>query len=73
MEIEEGDRSSLLHAINILRDYSKLTVEVKMLPGSAEFSIMDGKRALRSKEIVSEQLQREMGLDNDAGKHNVAF
>lgn len=73
VEIEEGDDSSLLHAINILNNYSKLTVEVKMLPMSREFAIMDGKRALRSKEFVLEQLKREMGLHNDEGKRKRGF
>ncbi|KAJ7389895.1 hypothetical protein OS493_028356 [Desmophyllum pertusum] len=34
---------------------------------------MDGKRALRSKEIVSEQIKLEMELHNDAGKHKRGF
>ena len=54
VEIGERDNSSLLHAIDALKDYFKLTVEVKLQPSAAEFSIDDGKRALRTKEVNSE-------------------
>lgn len=73
VEIEEGDESSLLHAIDLLKDYSKLTVEVKLLPSPAEFFIIDGKRKVRSKEVVSEQLKRELGLHDDSGKRKRGF
>lgn len=43
VEIEEGDESSLLHAIDLLKDYSKLTAEVKLLPSPADYFVIDGK------------------------------
>ena len=73
VEIEESDDNSLHHAVEVLKNYSKLTVEVKLQPSPAELSIADGKRALRSKEVVAEQLKREMGLHDDAGKRTRGF
>ncbi len=49
VEIEEGDESSLLRAINLLKGYSKLTAEVKLLPSSADYFAIDGRRKVRSK------------------------
>ena len=46
VEIEERDSSSLHHAINVLKDYSKLTVEVKLEPSAAELKIAEGKRVV---------------------------
>ena len=48
VESEERDNSSLLHAINVLKDYSKLTVEVKLQPSAAELSIANERRSLRT-------------------------
>lgn len=73
VEIEKSDDNSLHHAVEVLKNYSKLTVEVKLQPSPAELSIADGKRALRSKEVVAEQLKREMGLQDDAGKRTRGF
>ena len=36
VEIEERNSSSLHHAIDVLKHYSKLTVEVKLEPNAAE-------------------------------------
>lgn len=73
VEIEERDASSLLHAIHVLKNYSKLTVEVKLQPSAAELVIVNGKRVVRTKEVISEQLKREMGLHDDAGKRLCGF
>lgn len=73
VEIEESNDNSLHHAVEVLKNYSKLTVEVKLQPSPAELSIADGKRALRSKEVEAEQLKREMGLHDDAGKRTRGF
>ena len=73
VEIEESDDNSLHHAVEVLKNYSKLTVEMKLQPSLAEVSIADGKRALRRKEVVAEQLKREMGLHDDAGKRTRGF
>jgi len=40
VEIEERDQSSLQHAIDILKNYSKLTVEVKLMPTAAELPVI---------------------------------
>ena len=73
VEREERDNSSLLHAINVLKDYSKLTVEVKLQPSAAKLSIANGRRSLRTKELISEQLKKGMGLHDDAGKRTRGF
>ena len=73
VEIDESHDNSLHYAVEVLKNYSKLTVEVKLQPSPAELSIADGKRALRSKEVVAEQLKREMGLHDDAGKRTRGF
>ena len=73
VEIEERDHSSLHHAIDLLRDYSKLTVEVKLEPNAAELPIVEGKRMVHTKEIITEQLKREMGLHDDRGKRSHGF
>ena len=41
VEIEEGDEKSLLHAIDLLKDYSRFTTEVKLLPSPAEYFMID--------------------------------
>ena len=66
-EIEGRDDGSLSIAIDILKDFSKLTVEFEMKPAGGEFLSSDGPRKITSKEVVAEQLKREMGLHNDQG------
>lgn len=73
MEVEERDHSSLHHAIYVLRDYSKLTVEVKLEPSAAELPIIEGKQEVHTKEVITEQLKREMGLLDDRGKRSHGF
>lgn len=73
VEIEERDQSSLQHAIDILKTYSKLTVEVKLMPTAAELPVINGKRVMRNKEVITEQLKREMGLHNDEGRRSHGF
>ena len=73
VEIEERDSSSLHHAIDVLKDYSKLIVEVKLEPSAAELKIAEGKRVMRTKEVIAEQLKREMGLHDDRGKRYRSF
>ena len=73
VEIEERDPSSLHHAINVLKDFSKLTIEVKLQPSAIDLPIINGARVIRTKEVVTEQLKREMGLHNDTGKRKRGF
>ena len=73
VEIEEQDHSSLHHAIDVLKDYSKLTIEVKLQPSAAELSIVEGQRVVRTKEVIAEQLKREMGLHDDRRKRSRGF
>ena len=53
VEIEERDESSLHHAIDVLENYSKLMLEVKLLPSAAELPLVDGKRVVHTKEVIS--------------------
>ena len=62
IEIEERDPGSLLNAINVLKDFSKLTVEVKLQPNPSHLPIMDGKCVVCQKEVITEQIKREMGF-----------
>ena len=71
VEIEERDSSSLHHAIDVLKNYSKLKVEVKLEPSAAERMIAEGKRVVHTKEVITEQLKREMGLHDDRGNAHV--
>lgn len=47
VEIEEGDESTLLHPIDLLKGYSKLTAEVKLLPSPADNFVNDSKQIVR--------------------------
>ena len=51
-------------------DYSKLTVEVKLEPGAAEPPTVKVKRVVHTKEVIAEQLKREMGLHDSRGKRS---
>lgn len=51
-------------------DYSKLTVEVKLEPGAAEPLTVKVKRVVHTKEVIAEQLKREMGLHDSRGKRS---
>ena len=62
------DENSLHHAIDLLENYSKLMLEVKLHPSAAELPLVDGKGVVRTKEVIAEQFKREMGLHNDTGK-----
>ncbi|CAB3978286.1 Hypothetical predicted protein [Paramuricea clavata] len=73
VEIEERDPNSLQHAINVLKDYSKLTIEVKLQPNTIDLQIMDGKRVLRTIEVITEEIKRKMGLHSDTGKRTRGF
>ncbi|XP_031554522.1 uncharacterized protein LOC116291491 [Actinia tenebrosa] len=75
IEIEENDDSSLLYAIKVLGNYSKLSVEVNIQKGLGvpEIALNDGKRKSRTKEVISEQLKREMGLHDDQGQRKRKF
>ena len=54
VEIEERDRSRLHHAIDVLNDCSKLTVEVKLEPSAAELPIVEGQRVVRTMEVIAQ-------------------
>ncbi|CAB4039900.1 Hypothetical predicted protein [Paramuricea clavata] len=73
VEIEERDPNSLQHAINVLKDYSKLTIEVKLQPNTIDLQVMDGKRVLRTKEVITEEIKRNMGLHSDTEKRTRGF
>lgn len=73
VEIEERDHSSLHHAIDLLRDYSKLTVEVKLEPNAAELPIVEGKRMVHTKEIITEQLKEKWGCMMIEGSAHMGF
>lgn len=51
-------------------DYSKLTVEVKLEPGAAEPPTVKVKRVVHTKEVIAEELKREMGLHDSRGKRS---
>lgn len=51
-------------------DYSKLTVEVKLEPGAAEPHTVKVERVVHTKEVIAEQLKREMGLHDSRGKRS---
>lgn len=53
-----------------LWDYSKLTVEVKLEPGAAEPPTVKVKRVVHTKEVIAEQLKREIGLHDSRGKRS---
>ena len=68
IEIAKEDENSLFQAISILKDYSKLLVEIRSHPSFMPgISIQDGNRKVCSKEVITEQLKREMGLHDDKG------
>lgn len=73
VEIEERDPSSLLHAINVLKDFSKLAIEVKLQPNPTDFPIMNANRVCRTKEVITEQLKRDMRSHSDTEKRTRAY
>ena len=73
MEIEEGDEDSFQHALKVLPDYSKVTVEVKVARISEFYLQASNERNVRSKEIISEEIKRAMGLHDDKGKAKRRF
>jgi hypothetical protein len=64
--IEEGDEESYQHALTVLPNYSRVTVEMS-IQRMKEISI-SGERKYRRKEVVAEEIKREMGLHDDQGK-----
>ena len=74
IEIEEGDEYGLQNAIRVLPHYAKLTVELKLERLNDNLIIAaDGQRRCRSKEVLSEQLKREMGLHMDDGRRKRCY
>lgn len=67
IEIEEGDDESFQHALRILPNYTKVTVATRFTK-MKEVALPTQTRAARSKEAISEEIKREMGLHNDEGK-----
>ena len=63
---EEGNEESYQHALTALPNYSRTTVEMK-IERMKEKSISD-QRNFRKKEVVAEEIKREMGLHDDQGK-----
>jgi hypothetical protein len=64
--IEEGDEEGYQHALTILPNYLRITVEMK-IERMKEISI-SGERNCRRKKVVAEDIKREVGLHDDQGK-----
>ena len=62
----------LYHALETLDNYGKLMVKLKV-QAQTEFSLPDGKRKTRTKEVVSELIKQEMGLHTDEGQRKRGF
>ena len=67
IEIEEDDDEGFANAYRLLPNFSKLKVELKS-HSAGGITMPVGNRNVRNKEIVSEQIKREMGLHDDQGK-----
>ena len=66
IEIEEGDEESYQHALTILPNYSRITVELRI--EKMKEAGISNQRNFRKKEVVGEEIKREMGLHDDQGK-----
>ena len=67
VEVAPSDENALYHALETLDNYGKLMVKLKV-QAQTEFSLPDGKRKTRTKEVVSELIMQEMGLHTDEGQ-----
>jgi hypothetical protein len=67
IEIEGDDDEGFANAYRLLPNFSKLKVELKS-HSAGGITMPVGNRNVRNKEVVSEQIKREMGLHDDQGK-----
>lgn len=67
IELEGDDDEGFSNAYRLLPNFSKLKVELKSHSWRGT-SMPIGNRNIRNKEIVSEEIKREMGLHDDQGK-----
>lgn len=67
VELDMDDSEGFGNAYCLLPSFSKLKVVMKTQI-SGNISIAMGKRTVRNKEIVSEEIKREMGLHDEEGK-----
>jgi hypothetical protein len=65
IEIDINDNNGFESAYRFLPAFSKLKVEVRTKGSSSNGITIDRSRTTRPKEVVSEQLKREMGLHDD--------
>ncbi len=67
IEIDFNDNDGFESAYRFLPAFSKLKVELRTECSSSNGITIDRSRTTRPKEVVSEQLKREMGLHDDQG------
>ena len=67
VELDMDDSEGFVNAYCLLPSFSKLEVVIKTQI-SRNISIAMGKPTVRNKEIVSEEIKREMGLHDEEGK-----
>ena len=72
IEIEEGDEDSFQHALKVLPNYSRITVEVKV-ERMKEVRLEENRRRARSKEVVSEEINVQWESTLTKGKVKKAF
>jgi hypothetical protein len=72
IETEEGNEDSFQHALKVLPNYSCVTVEVKV-ERMKEVRLEENRRRARTKEVVSEEIKRSMGIHTDEGKSKKGF
>ena len=65
IETEEGNEDSFQHALKVLPNYSCVTVEVKV-ERMKEVRLEENRRRARTKEVVSEEIKRAMGIHTAA-------
>ncbi|CAB4007205.1 Hypothetical predicted protein [Paramuricea clavata] len=67
IEIEGEDNEGFSTAYHLLPNFSKMKVELKS-QSSRGITMQIGNRSIRNKEVVSEEIKREMGLHDDQGR-----
>ena len=66
--MEEGDEESYQHALTVLPNYSQINVEMKITRMKETAIPASDQRNFPKKEVVAEEIKREMGLHDDQGK-----
>lgn len=67
VELDMDDSEGFVNAYCLLPNFSKLKVVMKTQI-SGNITLAMGKRTARNKEVVSEEMKREMGLHDEEGK-----